>query len=694
MTITNTNTNTTTQHIPEFNMLSLEFVVTNLQAQVNDYFQQNFQLAIDLLEEGIARNLRAPIIRAFDMLSKWVHISPLVKPFLVRCLSALTVQDMNQGRIYMSIAQEILPDNADILNNLAYVEHHVHRDYIPSMAHYKKCIELHPEYLTAYLGLSDVLHTLRLYDEEEEILRRGLSYMPNEPKLLNQLGVNQVHNLRYNNFQAIDDLFLKALDNATDSETIDSIHLNRGHVLSIQGNYHDAILEYIRAIPDDLSKLKTQIPHQNLLLNIHYVTSRDTELVKAIEEKFNLLIPWTKDNSSPWTALHHRFFKDMFTNSLVPQHHQPKWRAPQHRKLRIGYVASDLYHHAVAMFSDVLFQNYDASIFDVYIYCNRIYNTDIIEKFRCTAFRMIQNIKVDECVDIIKADGIDILIDLSGHTAENRLNVFAKRPVPILLSYIAYPNCSGLEGQIRLTDAFTEGIPEGVPEQGIPHALPPDRWIIPQMFLHFKPREERTLAQVKQWDRYNPDSVVFGCYCKLPKINSTVIHLWSKLLKILPKARLVIKSQMFMDGTLSKKFIAQFPESEQSRVMCLQGSMLEYAGHLDAFKLIDIHLDTFPYSGTTISNESIYMNVPVLTLCPDNSPHVHRVTGSILNTLKLPECIARTEEEYLNKATALVHLAPTLRVRERFDKSIMRNADVFMKNYEATLLDIAAKYVS
>ncbi len=664
-------------------------MTTHLSATIQTFFAQNLQKAVDELEEGIARKRRELIVRSYEFFSRWMHVQPELKAFAVRCLSALTVQDLSTGKMYMTLAQNILPDNPDVLNNLAYVEHHVHRDYVNSMKHYKQCVELYPEYLVAYLGLSDVLHTLRLYDEEEVYLLKALKHLPQEAKLYNQLGVNQVHNLKYNDFARIDGLFLKALEVCpkNDQKTQDSIHLNRGHVFSIQGNYQDAIREYMLAIPDDLKRLETQIPHQNLLLNIHYVHEKDVLLMENISRKFHgLRLQWPTDNSSPWTALHKRFFDDMFTPK--PRGLQPPLKR-RSGKLRVGYVAADLYHHAVAMFSDVLFQYYDKETFEVFIYCNRVYNSDIIQKFSCTGFRLIQNVKLEECLKVIAADDVDILVDLSGHTASNRLDLFAVRPAPILLSYIAYPNNSGLEGQLRLTDAFTEG----VPEMPVPQELPGERWAIPLSFLCFLPREVRGLEDIKDWKKYSPSSVVFGCFCKLPKINDLVIALWSRLLEAIPTARLVIKSQMFMDPKLTLAFVGHFSPSVQKRILCLKGTK-EYSTHLDAFKTIDIHLDTFPYSGTTISHEALYMNVPVLTLCPPNTPHVHRVTGRILHNLELDdECVAVDSEYYIRKAKKLAELAPTLDVRKRMDASIIRNPEGFMKNYESTLRAIYATHL-
>lgn len=303
-----------------------------------------------------------------------------------------------------------------------------------------------------------------------------------------------------------------------------------------------------------------------------------------------------------------------------------------------------------------------------------------------TGYRCIRNASAAESAEQIKKDGIDILIDLSSHTAGNRMDVMALRPAPILLSYVGYPDDTGFPFVRRISDEFTERCNKERFEHGVVTA--PIR--LPRLFLCYTPRNGYEEA-VKSFAKFSPKrSVTFGCFAKLQKMNKHVIAAWKEILRRVPNSRLVLKCKYFQDAHVLQTWKTKFGDTVHRVVFLNLSGPADQ--HMETFKLIDIHLDTFPYSGTTITTESLYMNVPVITLAlyARSVGHVARVSGSILQSMGLEEeCVARNITEYVEKAVAMVNRLPHMpSVRKKFLNSAISNKEDFMYCYEKALSDI------
>ncbi|HEY6837800.1 MAG TPA: glycosyltransferase, partial [Geobacteraceae bacterium] len=247
--------------------------------------------------------------------------------------------------------------------------------------------------------------------------------------------------------------------------------------------------------------------------------------------------------------------------------------------------------------------------------------------------------------DMIRADRIDILVDLAGHSAGNRLSMFALKPAPVQASWLGYPATTGLSAiDYRITDAIAD--PEG--EADLVHAEKLLR--LPDGFLCYAPPEHAPAVSPPPCE--TAGHITFGTFNNPAKISPEAIGMWASILSALPTSRLLLKNKIFREDKTRAMFLALFEDAgiPSHRVTCLAHTASSGA-HLETYRSLDISLDTYPYNGTTTTCESLWMGVPVITLMGDR--HASRVSASILTRLRLDDLIAGSEEEYVEIALRL-----------------------------------------
>jgi predicted O-linked N-acetylglucosamine transferase (SPINDLY family) len=284
----------------------------------------------------------------------------------------------------------------------------------------------------------------------------------------------------------------------------------------------------------------------------------------------------------------------------------------------------------------------------------------------------------DDVAALIRADAIDILIDLAGHTENNRLPVFARKPAPVQVTYLGYPNTTGLRTiDYRLTD-----IEADPPGQEPYHTEQLVR--LPHGFLCYTSPPDA--PAVTALPTSTVGHVTFGSFNNLAKMTPEVIGLWAQILKAIPGSRLVIKNKSMKDGPTRERYLALFRETgiTEDRLDFVAW-IPEAADHLGAYAHVDIALDTFPYNGTTTTCEALWMGVPVITLAGER--HAARVGVSLLTRVGLTELIAQSPEEYVKLAVELA--ADTERLvqlragmRERMKHSPLCDAKSFTRDLE------------
>jgi predicted O-linked N-acetylglucosamine transferase (SPINDLY family) len=285
---------------------------------------------------------------------------------------------------------------------------------------------------------------------------------------------------------------------------------------------------------------------------------------------------------------------------------------------------------------------------------------------------------------MIAQDGIDILIDLAGHTAGNRLGVFCRKPAPVQGTYCGYPNTTGIEAvDFRLTDAVAD--PPGE------DAFYTERLVrLDRCFLCYRPPE--TVPVAGPSPAGPSGAVTLGSFNALPKINDRVIRLWARVLEAIPGSRLLLKNKALTDRELGPRMLRRFAEAgigaERIEVMGYSPSTGE---HLSLYQRVDIALDTFPYNGTTTTCEALWMGVPVVTLAGDH--HAGRVGTSLLGAVGLPELAAATEDGYVETVRGLSADRSRLAalragMRERVSRSALCDVQGLVRGVEETYRDV------
>ncbi|MDH5258130.1 MAG: glycosyltransferase, partial [Gammaproteobacteria bacterium] len=351
------------------------------------------------------------------------------------------------------------------------------------------------------------------------------------------------------------------------------------------------------------------------------------------------------------------------------------------RKRRIAYVSSDFRFHSVAFFFLPVLQNHDSDNFEVYCYSSSNKADDITDEFKKYSqhWRDIVDLNDEEVIQLAINDKIDILVDLSGYSAGSRLGVFANRVAPLQISYLGYPNTTGLTTvDYRVTDYYTD--PVGLTE----HLNTEKLARLDDVFLCFSPQSSCPTVSESPFEKNG--FITFGSFNNMAKINDDVIKIWSELLLNFSNSKLLLKSKALADPDVQQFILSRFKNYgiSNDRIL-LKNYANDFVSHVCAYSDMDIALDTFPYNGTTTTCEALWMGVPVITLLGNS--HISRVSASILHKLELDDFITHSNEDYINIACKLAtdkHVLPNLRstMRERIQNSGFINGVEFTKNLE------------
>ena len=344
------------------------------------------------------------------------------------------------------------------------------------------------------------------------------------------------------------------------------------------------------------------------------------------------------------------------------------------RKIRVGYVSGDFDTHVVSQFIlPILLNHTDA--FEVHCFLNMaLADPKFTEKI--TNLHLVQSMSNADLAAYIHKIGIDILIDLSGHTAKNRLEVFSMNPAPVQMTYLGFPNSTGLTSiHYRITDAIAD------------HPKSKQRYSeklirMPRCFLLFSD-VFRIDVTPKETD---PNRIILGALNREAKNSHLVVSAWRRILYECPNAVLLIKLAGLYTTQDRSKYYMDLLGVPANRLIIID--VIDYeANFAKLYGQIDVLLDTFPYSGTTTSCKSLFYSVPIITKYHPNY-HVNNVTSSLLINSGFPELVAYSDEEYIAKTVDLIRDPDRIRrykkeIKPRFEELMEPKA--FMKSYEAML---------
>ena len=351
------------------------------------------------------------------------------------------------------------------------------------------------------------------------------------------------------------------------------------------------------------------------------------------------------------------------------------------RKLKIGYVSVDFRQHLGGYFLRHALERFDRDRFEVYVYHvdlrGVVMEDDFTAHLRTSPLHWRTLSADDEALaQTIRADGIDILVDLCGHSGGNRLLAFARKPAPIQMTWLGYPNTTGMTAMdYRLVDSVSD--PEGEADAGASEKL----IRLEGGFLCFSPPDRAPPVDPSPARRNGV--ITFGSLNRPEKVPEDLLRSWGEIVRSVPGSRLFLKGRIF--DSPGNKAEWQGRLQEMGVPVERQVLMGYTSGHLEYYGEIDIALDTFPYNGTITTFDALWMGVPVVTQAGDR--HVARVGASILSHIGLGDLVAFNRESYVRIANILAsdldHLvALRAGMRSRLLASPLGDAERFIRYLE------------
>lgn len=379
-------------------------------------------------------------------------------------------------------------------------------------------------------------------------------------------------------------------------------------------------------------------------------------------------------------AAEHRAFGAHFARLLppLPPRTEPAVRAS---RLRVGYVSADLRKHAVATFFEPLLDAHDRARVEVFCYYNQPRGDEVTERIRARAehFLPVAGVSDRQLAERIRADGIDVLVDLTGHTADNRLPLFFLKPAPVQCTWLGYLGGTGVPTiDWRITDAWAT--PEDA--QNPPGIEPP--WRLPRTQWCYRPYAQS--PEVGPLPASGAGHVTFACLNGPGKSSPATLAAWSAILRAVPASRLILLASP--DAGRVDALRRHFAQDGIDAARIELVARMPLADYLALYHRADIGLDTFPYTGGTTTCDAAWMGVPVITL-PADRPFAGS-GATILANLDLRDLVATTPQDYVARAVALATDHARLAqlrsgLRERMRASPLTDATGFARDFEAAL---------
>ncbi len=606
------------------------------------YQTGNYDSAIDLIKRSLV--LKPESAQAVNSLGGALRAKGKTEDAILCFRQALTLKQ----------------DYLEAHNNLGNAPY-AQGNFVEAVASYQQMLALKPDNAEAHNKLGIAYHAQGKLEDAIQCYKRAISLVPNFAQASNNIACALCE--RGELEEAVTSLkrALKVKPDYAES------YCNLGNALKQQGKLEEAIASYRRtlALKPDYANA-----YSNLLLTLHYSTEYDS---KSIFEEH---LAWAK-----------KFRLDSENNPDFTNNKEPE------KRLRIGYLSPDFRSHSIAYFLEPIFAHHDRERFEIFCYSAVMRPDETTNRLKAMShhWKSVLGLSINQIISQIRNDEIDILIDLVGHTGKNYLLVFAQKPAPVQVSYLGYPDTTGLSAMdYRLTDNYAD--PPGKTE----------KWYTEQL-IRLEPtawnyRPFGSPPPLSDLPARNKGFITFGSFNTFPKLNEKVYLLWGKILIQVADSQLVLKTKSLGDAGVRKRVCECFKSigisQERITLMSYEPS---YNRHLEHYQEIDIALDPFPYHGTTTTCEALYMGVPVITL--EGEAHRSRVGVSLLSQVELQHLIAKNEEDYVTIACslasdlgALADLRKTL--RSRMEKSPLMDEVGFTKGLESAYREMWIKWTS
>jgi protein O-GlcNAc transferase len=649
---------------------------------------------------------------AIEMIQRAIVLSPMTANYH----DNLGLIYAHLGRIDEALASyrraaELNPQHPKAIFNLANMLYFKER-FQEAVVQYQRALKITPQMAEVHQNLGSALHRLGRLDEAEGSLRQALALRPNFPEARNTLGVVLGDKMQLD--LAIAE-YRQALAMKPDFAAAMS---NLGASLRLRGQYKDAIemlrksLQLSPNAPEALNNLGIALKDTGQLDESVTVFQRCLALRPAMRDAWNNLANAHKEcgdiqdsiacysrslvvappdsrihSNMTYTLQFHPGYDDeslfreqrrwnelhaLSLQSSIRPHEND--RSPE-RRLRVGYVSAHFYAQAESFFVTPLLERQDLEQFEVHCYSSVIRPDSTTARLKSKPFvwHDVLGWPDADVAEQIRRDRIDVLVDLAMHMANNRMLVFARKPAPVQITWLAYPGGTGLDVMdYRITDGYMdppEKQTDYYRERSIRLA---DCWCCYDSLSDIPPAANRAAGPVR-----------FGSINNPCKNNEPLLRLWSRVLQAAPDSTILILASG--EGHRNKlRAIFQRAGVAPRRVeFVARSSRNEY---LRMYDMIDICLDTLPYNGITTTCDALWMGVPVVTL--PGKTAAGRAGLSILSTIGMPELIAGTEDEFVKIAGELAFDRPRLAqlrstLRERMQRSPLMDSAGFARKMES-----------
>ena len=542
----------------------------------------------------------------------------------------------------------------------------------------------------ALLALAERSCIAGRFDDAICALREGISVAPTMPELHNNLGTLLLARGRFADAEAALTTALRLWPTSPQPP------LNLGNLCASLGRRVEALQWYQRAAQADPSNVDA-IGNQGLVYEELGLVDQAVEIFRhalSIAPNHaatldNMLLAVTRSGRftpAEVFAAHREYHSRIVAPPAAA--HPPTARFDNDpdpdRPVRIGYLSYDLRQHPVALFLEPLLEARNRAAFHVTAYSTFPEPDEVSRRIRglVDEWHDVGHLFDDALARQIREDHIDILIDLSGHTVGNRLIALAMKPAPVQMTYLGYPNTTGMEAiDYRITDAVADpvGMTESLHSETLLR-LTPCAWC-------YRPPSD--CPPVAGLPALRNGYVTFGSFNILAKVSDATVQLWSRVLSAVPPSRLLIKAKALADAEARRITLERFARHgiDTSRIELDPGGG-SIVDHLAAYSRVDLALDPFPYHGTTSTCEAMLMGVPVLTLA--GVTHASRVGASLLSAVGIAQFVAsdvdhlvRIATDWSNDLLQLTQMRASL--RDRLLRSPLCDAASFARGFESAL---------
>jgi protein O-GlcNAc transferase len=518
---------------------------------------------------------------------------------------------------------------------------------------YLRALEIKPDFAQAHSNYGTVLQFLDQLEQAEQRYRRALEIKPDLAVAHNNLGI--VLSL----VRRLDDSVASYQCAIAAEPDYAEAYANLGGVLKDVGRLDEAMAAIRRALELDSDCV---VAHNNLLFIQNYVAHQPAALLLADARRFG----------------------DMTTRLARPFTDWPNSPDPE-RPLRVGFVSGDLCDHPVGYFLEGVLAALSAQAagrLELFAYSNGRGEDSTSQRIRacCDGWHSVAFLADEALARLIREDGIDILVDLSGHTALNRLPVFAWKPAPVQVSWLGYFATTG----VAAIDYFIADHWTLTPAQEVHFSE--QIWRLPETRLCFTP--PKADVAVSPLPALSNGYITFGSFNNLSKMNDAVVALWAQVLHAVPGSRLFLKYQQLAEASVRQGTCERFGVHGIAPDRLIFEDYVPRANYLAAYQRVDIALDPFPFPGGTTTVEALWMGVPVLTLAGER--FLSRQGVGLLMNAGLPEWVASDPSDYVTRAVAQagdLQALASLRsgLRQQVLASPIFDAPRFAQHFDAAL---------